>query len=108
MRPFAVPSFDEKKENHMKSMILGISASPHKGGKVETLIQEVLSASGLSSEIVRLHDITIGPCKACNGCWTNNKCVLKDDWKTLRKKNCDFNLYQHWADVPPNPRKARP
>ena len=26
----------------MKSMILGISASPQKGGKVETLVQEVL------------------------------------------------------------------
>ena len=28
----------------MKSMILGISASPQKGGKVETLVREVLAA----------------------------------------------------------------
>ena len=73
----------------MKSMILGISASPQKGGKVETLVEEVLSASRLSSELVRLHDISVGPCKACNGCWANNKCVIKDDWKTLRKKILD-------------------
>ena len=59
-------------------MILGISASPHKGGKVETLVQEVLSASRLPSEMVRLHDISVGPCKACNGCWANNKCVIMD------------------------------
>jgi len=45
----------------MKSMILGISASPQKGGKVETLVEEVLSASRLPSELVRLHDISVGP-----------------------------------------------
>ena len=57
----------------MKSMILGISASPQKGGKVETLVEEVLSASRLPSELVRLHDISVGPCKACNGCWAQGR-----------------------------------
>jgi multimeric flavodoxin WrbA len=79
----------DKGETGMKSKILGISASPQKGGKVETLIQEVLTASRLPSELVRLHDITVGPCKACNGCWSNNTCVIKDDWKILRKKILD-------------------
>ena len=51
----------------MKSKILGKSASPHKGGKVETLVQEVLSASRLPSKMVRFRDISVGPCKACNG-----------------------------------------
>ena len=73
----------------MTSMILGISASPQKGGKVDTLVQEVLSASRLPSEMVRLHDIRVGPCRACNGCWTNNRCVIKDDWKALSKKILD-------------------
>ncbi len=73
----------------MTSMILGISASPQKGGKVETLVQEVLSASRLPSEMVRLHDMRVGPCKACNGCWADNRCVIKDDWKTLSKKILD-------------------
>jgi multimeric flavodoxin WrbA len=73
----------------MNPKILGISASPQKGGKVETLVQEVLSASRLSSELVRLHEIRVGPCKACNGCWRNNQCVIKDDWKSLRKKILD-------------------
>jgi multimeric flavodoxin WrbA len=83
----------------MKSMILGISASPQKGGKVETLVEEVLSASRLPSELVRLHDINVGPCKACNGCWVNNKCVIKDDWKTLRKKilNARALVIGSWA-----------
>ena len=73
----------------MKQKILGISASPQKGGKVETLLSEVLSASRLPSEMVRLHEITVGPCKACNGCWSNNKCVVKDDWGELQKKILD-------------------
>ena len=63
----------------MKAKILGISASPQKGGKVETLVQEILSAFRLPYEMVRLHELTIKPCKACNGCWSNNLCILDDD-----------------------------
>ena len=70
----------------MKSMILGISASPQKGGNVEKMVQEVLSASRLPSGLVRLHDISVGPCTAYNACSVNNKCVIKDDWKTLRTR----------------------
>ncbi len=70
----------------MPGTILGISASPQKGGKVETLLKEVLGASGLSAELVRLHEIRVGPCRACNGCRRDNHCVVKDDWPDLQKK----------------------
>ena len=70
----------------MKGTVLGISASPHKGGKVETLVQEILAASRLPHEMVRLHDIHVGPCKACNGCRADNTCVLEDDWGALAQK----------------------
>ncbi len=70
----------------MPGKILGISASPQKGGKVETILQEVLHSSRLASELVRLHEIRIGPCKACNGCRRDNACVVKDDWPELQKK----------------------
>jgi multimeric flavodoxin WrbA len=70
----------------MKGTVLGISASPHKGGKVETLVQEILTASRLPHEIVRLHEIHVGPCKACNACRPDNTCVLEDDWGTLAQK----------------------
>jgi multimeric flavodoxin WrbA len=70
----------------MKPTVLGISASPQKGGKVETLVKEVLSASRLSSELVRLHELTVGPCKACNGCRADNVCVIDDDWGQLQHK----------------------
>lgn len=70
----------------MDTAVLGISASPQKGGKVETLIQEILSATGLPSEMIRLHEIIVGPCTACNGCRKDNVCVLDDDWNMLSGK----------------------
>jgi len=70
----------------MKTKVLGISASPRKGGKVEVLIQEILTSSRLPHELVRLHDLDIKPCRACNGCRDENACVIKDDWKELRSK----------------------
>ena len=73
----------------MKAKMLGISASPQKGGKVETLVQEVLSASRLPHEMVRLHELTLRPCQACNGCRADNVCVIEDDWGSLRQKILD-------------------
>ena len=70
----------------MPGKILGISGSPQKGGKVETILREVLRSSHLASELVRLHEIRIGPCKACNGCRRDNACIVQDDWPELQKK----------------------
>ena len=73
----------------MKPKVLGISASPQQGGKVDTLVQEVLSASRLPHELVRLHALEIRPCKACNACRTDNVCTIGDDWKGLSDKILD-------------------
>jgi len=73
----------------MKPTVLGISASPQKMGKVETLMQEILTASRLPWEMVRLHELNVGPCKACAGCRKDNVCVIGDDWEPLRKKILD-------------------
>ena len=73
----------------MKAKILGISASPQKGGKVETLVKEVLCASRLPSELVRLHELNLRPCQACNDCWDDNVCVIKDDWEKLQQTILD-------------------
>ena len=70
----------------MEPAILGISASPQKGGKVETLVKEILTASRLPWEMARLHELTVGPCKACGGCRRDNVCVVDDDWEPLRRK----------------------
>ena len=50
----------------MTPHVLGISASPQVGGKVERLVQETLSATRLPHELVRLHELELRPCKACN------------------------------------------
>ena len=70
----------------MEPRALGISASPQQGGKVDTLVQEVLSATRLPHELVRLHTLTLRPCKACNACRTANVCTLEDDWNDLSRK----------------------
>jgi len=83
----------------MEPLILGISASPQKGGKVETLLQEILTSSRLPWEIARLHELTVGPCKACGGCRSNNVCVIDDDWEDLRQKilDCSAIVIGGWA-----------
>jgi multimeric flavodoxin WrbA len=70
----------------MELTVLGISASPQRDGKVDTLVQEVLSATRLTYELVRLHTLTLRPCRACNACRTENVCALDDDWNTLSRK----------------------
>ncbi len=73
----------------MAAKVLGISASPHEGGKVDRLVQEVLGASRLPHELVRLHALDIRPCKACHACRADNVCTLEDDWGTLSEKICE-------------------
>jgi multimeric flavodoxin WrbA len=70
----------------MEPKVLGISASPWRGGKVDTLVQEILSATGLPHELVRLHALAIRPCRACNDCRAGNVCTLEDDWGDLSRK----------------------
>jgi multimeric flavodoxin WrbA len=70
----------------MKPTVLGISASPHKDGKVERLMTEMLEATRLPYELLRLHEIRVWPCIACNACRKDNICVLKDDWNEVSQK----------------------
>ena len=70
----------------MHPKVLGVTASPQQGGKVDTLVQEVLTASRLPHELVRLHALTLRPCRACRACRTANVCSLDDDWDALSRK----------------------
>ena len=83
----------------MPGKILAISASPQKGGKVETILQEILHSSHLAPELVRLHELRVEPCNACNGCRRDNQCVLEDDWPELQKKilESDALIIGGWA-----------
>ncbi len=70
----------------MTPHVLGISASPQVGGKLERLVQETLSATRLAHELVRLHALELRLCKACNACRGENVCTLDDDWGSLSEK----------------------
>ncbi|HSR12342.1 MAG TPA: flavodoxin family protein, partial [Thermodesulfobacteriota bacterium] len=83
----------------MPGKILAISGSPQKGGKVETVLREILRSSRLEAELVRLHDLRVGPCTACNGCRRDNQCVIRDDWPDLQRKivGSDAVVLGGWA-----------
>ena len=52
--------------------VLGIAGSPRKGQTTEKLVQEVLSAVGVETELVSLAGKNIGPCIACLACVEDN------------------------------------
>ncbi len=66
--------------------ILGISGSPIKKSNTDRLVKEVLTASGLNSEFVKLSRLNVRPCIACLGCKADNICKVKDDFPELAEK----------------------
>jgi hypothetical protein len=99
-----IPKFipiDGEKEPEMKAKILGVSASPQRAGKVETLMREVLSSSRLPFELVRLHELRIKPCKACNRCRRDDSCVIPADRRfSIDNFRLLFRLMPRWPRLP--------
>jgi multimeric flavodoxin WrbA len=74
----------------MAPVILGICGSARKNGNTAALLQEVLDAAALKSELVFLSDLTIGFCRGCLSCVKNKGvCVRKDDMQGLLQKMVD-------------------
>jgi multimeric flavodoxin WrbA len=72
--------------------ILGISGSP-RNESTTRLVQEVLDATGETTELISLKGKNIGGCIACLGCVKENVCVVKDDMQELRQKIVDADAY---------------
>ena len=70
----------------MYPQVLGISGSPIKKSNTDRLVQAVLDASGLKTELVKLSKIQVRPCIACLGCKEDNVCKVKDDYPGLAEK----------------------
>ncbi|MCK5660629.1 MAG: flavodoxin family protein, partial [Methanosarcinales archaeon] len=66
--------------------IIGISGSPIEDSNTDTLIKEILDATGAENEFVKLSAIDVAPCIACMKCVYTNKCIINDDFKWLSKK----------------------
>ncbi len=71
----------------MKKKILGISGSPRKNGNTDKMVNYILRGAPdhkYETDFVRLYDITIKPCIACNACHKKKAgCVIKDGLPAL-------------------------
>ncbi|MFY9432727.1 MAG: flavodoxin family protein [Thermacetogeniaceae bacterium] len=68
---------------------LAIACSPRKKGNTSILAQKALEGcrdAGGKTEFLYLVDYNYVPCRACGGCDTTGKCVIKDDSAELFEK----------------------
>ena len=72
--------------------ILGISGSPREES-TSRVVQDVLDATGESTEFISLKGKNIAGCIACLGCVKENICVVDDDMQALRRKIVDADAY---------------
>jgi len=69
--------------------VLGIAASPRKGGNSDALLQRALLGAeslGARTEEVYLSDFRITPCTECNHCLTGGSCNVIDDFQPILGK----------------------
>jgi len=69
--------------------VVGVVGSPRKDGNTEFLLKEALSAAksaGAKTEVILLHDKTIGPCDGCLSCHKTSKCRIEDDFQSVFEK----------------------
>jgi len=69
--------------------IVGIVASPRRGGNTETLTQialEEIRKEGLETELVSLVGKDVKPCDACGSCRKTGKCHIQDDFGPIYAK----------------------
>ena len=62
--------------------VLGISGSPHRHGNTETLLDAFLEgakSAGAEVEKVVLKDLHYSPCRGCNTCHREGKCIVEDE-----------------------------
>ena len=66
--------------------VLGISGSPIRNSNTDRAVRHVLEHTGLSTEFIKLSELTMEPCRACLGCKETNVCVVRDDARPLAEK----------------------
>lgn len=76
------------KQNGERQRVLAVMGSPRKNGNSSALARAVLQGAGdagMESEIVYLHELSVGPCRACYACQGKKStgCALDDDMQNL-------------------------
>ncbi len=68
---------------------LGLTTSPRKGGNTEILLRKALKGAekaGARTELVDISTYRFSPCLACDGCFKEGRCVVKDDMQVIYEK----------------------
>lgn len=69
-----------------KLKILGIAGSPRKDGNTDLLLRQVMVGATneqTQTKTIILRELSIAPCRHCDGCLKTGKCVQKDDMQWL-------------------------
>ena len=69
--------------------VIGISASPKRGGNTEALLDRALagaSSKGAVAEKIIINDLRFKPCQECGGCQATGICVIRDDMQAVYEK----------------------
>ncbi|MCP4130838.1 MAG: flavodoxin family protein [bacterium] len=66
--------------------ILAVSGSPIKNSNTDRVLNEIIRASGLNAEFIKLSTVTVKPCRACKACANDNICKQKDDFPEIAEK----------------------
>ena len=74
--------------------ILAIRASPRKRSNTMALLEQLLAGArdeGAQTQVITPYKRHIGPCIACDGCYKDGRCVVKDDFQLVYELivNCD-------------------
>ena len=69
--------------------VLGIAASPRRGGNTDLLLAEVLrgaESAGATVATIVLNDLQITPCQHCDACLAAGRCRIDDDMQTVYRE----------------------
>ena len=76
--------------------LLGIAASPRRGGNSGILLREALSgaeSAGARVEEIVLNELDFSGCQECGGCEKTGECVVDDDMQMLYKKLAEADRF---------------
>jgi len=62
--------------------VLAIAGSPRHGGNTDLLLQEMIAGAesgGAEVKRIVLSELSIAPCRHCDGCLEAGRCVIEDD-----------------------------
>ncbi len=66
--------------------IMALYGSPRQGGNTEMLLDEFLKGTqgeGVTVDRLYVHGTAISPCRGCQACFQNGRCIITDDMEQI-------------------------